>query len=218
MPKLRQSDDLIADELPFFERPDLTPYLVHLTKNTIKNDEFSAFDNLVAILMNGEIWGSKRGKPGYIKGQNPATCFMDVPFLALKYILNEENTNPDNPRYEPYGIFVTKAYAYKKGCRPVLYLSEAELKAIGIGQDEVWRVVRFEPAEVKKVNWLHEREWRCKGNFPLPPFSTGVLVKNLADARKLQRMIDAEPKKFEKKPICIIPLTVLCQGLPRLYK
>lgn len=98
------------------------------------------------------------------------------------------------------------------------YLSDAELKTLGISQEEVWRVVRFEPAEVKKINWLHEREWRCKGNFSLPSYSTGVLVKNLSDAKKLQRMIDSEPKEFEKKPICIIPLMVICQGLPRLHQ
>lgn len=87
-------------ELPFSERPDLTPYLIHLTKNTIPEDKFSAFDNLVSILKTGEVWGSKR----FIQGPNPAACFMDIPFFSLKYVLNEENTNSENPRYEPYGI------------------------------------------------------------------------------------------------------------------
>lgn len=191
--------------------------MIHLTKNTILDDEYSALDNLISILKTGKIWGSRRGKPGYIKGPNPATCFMDVPFHALKYILNEENTDPGNPRYEPYGIFVTKTYAYKNGCRPVIYLSEKELRLIGIDKNEVWRVVRFEPAEVRKIHWLHEREWRYKGDFLLPPYSTGVLVKNIADAKKLQRMIAADPRDFAKKTNCIVPLTVLCQGLPRLH-
>jgi hypothetical protein len=54
------------EDLPFFERPDLTPYLIHLTKNTKADDDYSAFENLVSILQNGEIWGSKKEK-GFIK-------------------------------------------------------------------------------------------------------------------------------------------------------
>jgi hypothetical protein len=102
------------EDLPFFERPDLTPYLIHLTKNTEAEDGYSAFDNLVSILKTGKVWGSKE----FIKGPNRAACFMDVPFYCLKYILNEENMNSQRPRYEPFGVFVTKQDAYRKRCRP----------------------------------------------------------------------------------------------------
>lgn len=40
------------ERLPFEERPDLTPYLVHLTKE--KNGR-SAFGNLVKILKAGKV-------------------------------------------------------------------------------------------------------------------------------------------------------------------
>ena len=72
------------EDLPFYERPDLTPYLIHLTKNTKRKDDYSTFDNLINILKKGEIWGSS-SKSGFIKGPNRATCFMDVPFVSLKY-------------------------------------------------------------------------------------------------------------------------------------
>jgi hypothetical protein len=81
------------EDLPFFERPDLSPYLVHLTKNTRADDDYSAHNNLVSILMSGKIFGSEK-KKGFIKGPNSATCFMDVPFYSLKYILNGENSVP----------------------------------------------------------------------------------------------------------------------------
>jgi hypothetical protein len=55
------------EDLPFYDRPDLTPYLIHLTKNTKEADGFSAFDNLVSILKTGRISGSSPGK-GFIKG------------------------------------------------------------------------------------------------------------------------------------------------------
>ena len=44
------------EELPFFKRPDLTPYLVHLTKNTKSENDRSAFKNLVNILRTCAHW------------------------------------------------------------------------------------------------------------------------------------------------------------------
>lgn len=101
------------EDLPFYERPDLTPYLIHLTKNTKKEDGYSAYDNLISILERGKIWGSSR-ESGFIKGPNKAVCFMDVPFVSLKYVLNKDNTDPSRPRYEPFGVFITKKFAYKR--------------------------------------------------------------------------------------------------------
>ena len=202
-----------SNNLPFFERPDLSPFVVHLTKNSVAEDEYSAYKNLVNILMRGEIWGSNT-KKGFIKGQNEAACFMDIPLSSLKYVLNEVNTNQDNPRYEPYGILLTKNYAYKHGCRPVMYLSNEELTAIGVPDEELWRVVRLEGVDGSGVNWIHEREWRCKGSFRLPPNPHAVLVKNVIEANKLKKLIEKDPDSFKSVPSSIIPLTILCQGLP----
>lgn len=197
-------------DLPFNERPDLTPYIVHLTKNSRKQDKQTAFDNLVSILMSGRIIGTKL--TGKIKGPSPATCFMDVPFAALKYVLNPKDTNPDRPRYEPYGIFVTKKYAYENRCRPVLYLSDQEAIDLRIPQSELWRVVRFEVSERGWISWLHEREWRCKGDFRMPTTFYGVLVKTAPEAERLTKMIHDEPDEFKAKPRSVIPLEVVCQG------
>jgi hypothetical protein len=203
------------EDLPFDERPDLTPYLIHLTKNTKEKDKYSAFDNLVNILEEGEIWGSST-KEGFIKGHNKATCFMDIPFMSLKYLLNHDNSNPNKPRYEPFGIIVTKKIAYKRRCRPVLYLSNKELDALGIPEKELWRVVRFEADDSGWISWIHEREWRCRGSFKMPKSIHAVLVKNTIYAKKLTKMINKNPDEFKVKPKSIIPLTVMCQGLPYL--
>jgi hypothetical protein len=202
------------EDLPFYERPDLTPYLVHLTKNTKPEDGFSAFENLVSILMEGRIRGSKSSK-GFIKGPNRAACFMDVPFAALKNVLNPRDSNPESPRYEPYGIVVTKKYAYKQGCRPVLYLSDAETKDLGIPRDQLWRVVRFEVTDQGWISWLHEREWRCRGNFDVPSNPQVVLVKNMGEVEKLTRLIQENRDDFVSMPRSIVPLTIICQGLPK---
>lgn len=209
------------NELPFRDRPDLTPYLIHLTKNTEKDDEYSAYDNLISILKTGKIWGSNNR--GFVKGKgNTATCFMDIPFSSLKYVLNEENSSPSHPRYEPYGIFVEKNFAYKEGVRPVLYLSDQEVINLNIPNQELWRVVKLEVHNRDWVSWVHEREWRCKGNFQLPckkdskrirPFKLGVLVKTYKDVLKLQKEMNEHPDDFNIEISTILPLDIICQGL-----
>lgn len=200
------------DDLPFNARPDLSPYLLHLTKNTKKPTEKSAFKNLVSILKTGRIHGST-SKTGMIKGKNPAACFMDVPLASLKYVLTPENSDPQKPRYEPYGVAITKKYGHKHGCRPVLYLSDQETKDIGIPSDELWRVVRFEVSKKGWVSWLHEREWRCKGTFKLPRTIQAAFVRNAREANELSKLLAKRPDDFRCTPQSVIPLTVLCQGL-----
>lgn len=196
--------------LPFYERPDLTPYLIHLTKNTKRDDGYGAFANLVNILKTGEVYGS--GKKGFVRGAKKAACFMDIPFMSLKYVLNEENCNDDDPRYEPFGIAFTKKWGYNNGCRPVLYLSNSESKKLNIPDDELWRIVRFEVDKKGWISWLHEREWRAEGDFKLPNDAI-VLVKNTKYATKLSEHIIKNPDEYAIKPRAILPLNVVCQGL-----
>jgi hypothetical protein len=141
---------------------------------------------------------------------------MDVPFSALKYVLNKKNADPQNPRYEPFGIVVEKKYAYGKGCRPVLYLSDEELNLIKLPKDELWRVVKLDVNDDGWISWLHEREWRCKGDYLLPVKLLAVLVKNTNYASRLQTILADKPDDFVSIPKSIIPLTVICQGLPYL--
>jgi hypothetical protein len=59
---------------------------------------------------------------------------------------------------------------------------------------------------------LHEREWRCKGSFKLPPGSVAALVRNTYDAKRLAEQIEKKRKKIKCIPRSIIPLSVVCQG------
>jgi hypothetical protein len=200
------------DDLPFNVRPDLTPYLLHLTKNTKVDDGYSAYENLISILQCGEISGSS-SKKGFIKGKRKAACFMDVPFSSLKYVLTPENTDPQRPRYEPFGIALTKQFAYKKGCRPVLYLSDGELATLKIPKSELWRVVKLEVSNDRWISWLHEREWRCPERFRLPSTIQAAFVRTTTQAQKLTKAISDNPKEFKCIPRAVVPLTVFCQGL-----
>lgn len=203
-------------DLPFQERPDLTPFLIHLTKGTKGKDGRSAYDNLIHILETGRIKGSSG--EGFIKGGLKAACFMDVPLLSLKYMLNEENCLPEHPRYEPFGILVNKLHAYKQNCRPVLYLSSEEQDQLNIPKSELWRVVRFELGEEECISWVHEREWRCQGDYVLPKKFLAVLVKDVEHAMRLTDYIATRPLGFKAIPMSIIPLTIACQGLNYLKK
>lgn len=203
------------DELPFDERPDLTPYLLHLTKNSREDDGRSAFDNLLNILRTGKVRGSS-SRRGFVKGRVRAACLMDLPFFSLKYLLNSSNCDPRKPRYEPFGVFVSKPFAYKAGCRPVLYLSDSDLACLQIPDSELWRVVRFEVRGRRWLSWLHEREWRCKGDLALPRDPMGVVVKNTAFARKLEDELRRHNREYLCRPRCVLPLNIVCQGLHAL--
>jgi hypothetical protein len=199
------------EQLPFKSRPDLTPYLVHLTKGSKEDDnEYSAYDNLVNILKTGEVWGQN---PRFAKGNNNLACFMDVPFISMKYIFTRENSDTSNARYEPYGIVVEKPYAYKHGCRPVLYLSDDEVKTLKIPESEIWRVVKFQAFKVRWISWIHEREWRCKGDFKLPSSIDAAFVKNAADSERLTKELFSKRRTFKCIPKSAIPFEVICQGL-----
>ncbi|QVQ26009.1 abortive infection system antitoxin AbiGi family protein [Achromobacter deleyi] len=195
-----------SHELPFFERPDLTPFLVHLTK---KSGKATGFENLVNILKTGMIRGSGHS-PGRVAGPHTASCFMDVPLPSLKYVLHQRNSK----RYGPYGVLISKKYAYKHGCRPVLYMTKSERKTL-LKEDEWWRAVTLEGVTGTETNWLHEREWRAKGDFSLPsPTLRAVFVRTTKEAQQLQAMITSDAGAFSVKPRAILPLNIVCQGLP----
>ena len=199
------------DKLAFTDRPDLSPYLLHFTKNTEREDDYTGFENLCNILKTGEIWGSDSSK-GFIKGPNSASCFMDVPFMSLKYVFTKDNTRHGRPRYEPYGILVTKKCAYSQGARPVLYLSDNETFRCKIPPGELWRVVKLHVRpDGNWISWLHEREWRKKGDFSLPSHSIAALVKTSMEAKRLSKLIENE--HYKCKPRSVIPLEVVCQKL-----
>jgi hypothetical protein len=122
-------------------------------------------------------------------------------------------TEANRSRYEPYGVVVSKKFAYKQGARPVLYLSKKERTELQIPRSELWRVVRFEVSDSGWISWLHEREWRCPGSFNLPKSPSAVLVNTAIDAMELKAVIDADAEEFKSIPKSIVPLQVICQGL-----
>lgn len=73
-------------------------------------------------------------------------------------------------------------------------------------------MVRFEVSNKGWISWIHEREWRRKGNFKLPK-KIGVLVKNSKEMMDILDEIKSNPEEFKTIPRNILPLEVICQGL-----
>lgn len=81
----------------------------------------------------------------------------------------------------------------------MLYLSNKEKQRLRIPGDEWWRIVRFDVIKEGSISWLHEREWRCKGDLKLPSNPDGVLVRNADKAEELQKMTQDSPSKCDRR-------------------
>lgn len=146
-------------------RTDLTIRLTHLTNGD--TDEM-AFEVLISILNDKKLIGGT----GYINcgKMNPAVCFQEVPIYAIAESLEfEKEIGTGRSRYRGFGIRTTKVHVYNKGGRPILYGNKDELIALLKDENEFWRIgsVAYEAKSNNDeiVSFLHEREWRVKGDF-----------------------------------------------------
>ena len=204
-------------QLPFTNRPDLSPYLIHLTRKTEEKSGFLVLQHI--IFHDKMLKGSD--KTGFIKGSTPAVCFMDIPLFSLKYLFTPNNAR----RYEPYGIFVKKETAYLNGARPVYYMSqEEENDFFGTRPADKWRIVKLDvndaiAEEPDWICWTQEREWRCPNYYKLDSedYEYGILVKSIKQAESLSKIIYKKEYKGPK-PIAILPLDVICHGLTSFEK
>ena len=165
-------------------RSDLSHSLVHLTKYRARTafnfqTEASAFEIVKEILAAGKI---KAGH-GYVKGLQPVACFSEIPFSALHGFAARPTAQIPRPRYEFYGIAISKQSGFSLGARPVIYLPDAE--AGWIPFDQKWRHVRFEHGQ---IDWTHEREWRCPNDVDLSKIGFYVLVWSAGEAAEIMQL------------------------------
>ena len=154
-------------------RHDTSHALIHLTGN---RGNVTALNALISILHEGQIRGS--GKSGFIKGNQKASCFTEMPLSSIsEFVSLSKKTN--HP-YEYYGITLHKQLGWQRGLRPVIYLPDDEAYWIPI--DERWRHVRQD----NSVDFSHEREWRAKGDFVLTGIGFYVIVPDVLDERAIR--------------------------------
>jgi len=162
-------------------RFDVSHSLVHLTRRRRRffKTEASAFEVLKEILHAGKIQSGL----GYVKGNHSVVCFSEIPLSALHGFAARITEDQPFPRYEFYGIAISKGSGFRLGARPVIYLPDAE--AGWIPPDQQWRHVRFEHGQ---IDWTHEREWRCPNDADLTKVGFYVLVWSAEEAREVVQL------------------------------
>ena len=156
-------------------RRDMSDLLFHFTRGA---DGKSASSILDLILRGGKLRGTSNwSKPDKV------VCFTESPiqeFNAIFSLSSIANSDHEHPRYEPYGIAVSKKWLYKQGGRPVIYDSKESQNEYSGALS--YRFVPYNPeCEDKDYTW--EREWRIKTNeLNLDPTSTLVIVPSAEEA------------------------------------
>jgi hypothetical protein len=154
-------------------RDDLSNRLIHLTRDL---DGTPAADRFLSILLEAKIHGSSRG----IRGNYKCVCFSESPISKIAMLLAQPDLT--SIRYRPFGVIVTKEWAFSKGARPAIYQSEDEFELL----PELLRHrhVRYEPG---KHDYTWEREWRIKSEgLILDPAQTTLVVPNRTWSENIQ--------------------------------
>ena len=149
-----------------YRRPDITHALIHLTGDRTAQNGLNAEQALHSILQEGKIRGSDNS--GYIKGPNRAACMTEMPLSSISYFVDSHQAKH---KYQNFGVAISKDSAWRAGARPVIYLPDDE--ASWIPESEKWRHVQFNHG---KVDFTHEREWRCKGDLDISKVGIYVIV------------------------------------------
>ena len=149
-------------------RPDVSNYLAHFTKNLKdKNGEVIgiSFDRLIKILQEKIIYASKMPWTN-----SRAVCFTECPWTSL---IDHAR------RYSPYGVGFDKGLIFASGGAPVYYVRCDYWETQGWKDDTLkdafatpfWPIYtptrlkkQFRPFE-KVVDFSHEREWRIPHDF-----------------------------------------------------
>jgi len=137
----------------------------------------SAYSVLRKIIHEGKLIGTSE----WTYGHN-CICFTEAPIQELNSIFSLveiASSKEERPRYEPYGIAVSKKWLFSKGGRPVIYDHPEFLKEFP--ENMKYRFVPYDPENGIDYTW--EREWRIKADFiQLDPNETLVIVPTSEEA------------------------------------
>jgi len=132
------------------------------------------------ILYDGKLMGTGN----WTNGEN-CVCFTEAPiqeFNAIFSLVSIAASKEERPRYEPYGIAVSKRWLFKQGGRPVIYDSPSEFEKLTSNLHH--RFVPYDPDRGIDFTW--EREWRIQTDqLILDPKNTLVVLPTADDAFEL---------------------------------
>lgn len=137
----------------------------------------SASAVLRKILYEGKLIGTSK----WTYGQN-CVCFTEAPIQEINSIfslIEIASSKEERPRYEPYGIAVSKKWLFSKGGRPVIYDHPESFKEFP--KNLRYRFVPYDL--INGIDFTWEREWRLKTDFlELDPNETLVVVPTSEEA------------------------------------
>lgn len=140
----------------------------------------SASGVLQKILSDGKLIGTSNWTYGY-----PCVSFTEAPiqeFNSIFSLVDIASAEDERPRYEPYGIAVTKEWLFEQGGRPVIYDHPSGIEELSDSQK--YRFVPYDPVNGTDFTW--EREWRINTeSLELDPKHTLVVLPTSEEAFEL---------------------------------
>ena len=137
----------------------------------------SASGVLSKILHEGNLTGTSKWTHG-----TKCVCFTEAPiqeFGSIFSLVEIASSKRERPRYEPYGIAVSKKWLFERGGRPVIYEDPNSFDEFP--EDLKYRFVPYNPGEGIDFTW--EREWRIRiESLKLDPKETLVVVPTSDEA------------------------------------
>lgn len=136
----------------FTRKPETTSVSWSTGKGGITTVPSSTFAVLRKILSEGEL----KGTSNWTYGQK-CVCFSEAPIVEFNSIFSLvaiAASKQERPRYEPYGIAVSKKWLFETGGRPVIY---DHTDTFGkLPKDLKYRFVPYDPG--KGIDYTWERE------------------------------------------------------------
>jgi hypothetical protein len=137
----------------------------------------SAGSVLTKILAEAKLNGTSKWTYGY-----NCVCFTEAPiqeFNSIFSLIQIASSQDERPRYEPYGVAVSKKWLFNKGGRPVIY--DHPIALDDFPNSLRYRFVPYDPENGTDFTW--EREWRIKTDFlQLDPNETLIIVPTSEEA------------------------------------
>jgi hypothetical protein len=166
-----------SDDTFTVSRPDISAHLIHFTRGFTHDN---AFKVLQKIVRERKLIAGNRN----IKGGFNCVCFSEAPLGSLSGGLVNENYYST---YSPFGIMVSKKWAFEQGGRPVIYQPESEY--FEVIEDRRWRHVTFELRDKEHVvDFTWEREWRFRRDeLPFDNASAQIVVPDRTWAERMIR-------------------------------
>lgn len=172
-------DELLTREGFLDQKPDYSPFLVHLTRDDV---EFSAKDVLQQILDDKELRACSftycffgkdlSAKDESLQGKFKVVCFTETPLNQIDMLLKRvEGKSID---LQPYGLVFKKEYVRRAGGNPVLYMSKDLARLLwplynkGAKEqfsDKENSLLALVSKCDEDFDFSWEREWRIVGNL-----------------------------------------------------